>query len=112
LIGGSYAAVRMNRTYRSNGQRGAETPWWGHLDEGHGPSRLRGVALEPLGVGLVGDAQVEIVGQAGDDARHAENRLPNGRTQSASGRIWASHRYLLRSESMCRTAERTGISQV
>jgi hypothetical protein len=44
----------------------------GHLDQGHGPGRLGGVALEPLVDGLVGDAQVGVVGQAGDDAGHAE----------------------------------------
>jgi hypothetical protein len=44
----------------------------GHLDEGHGPGRVGGVALEPLVDGLVRDAQVGVVGQPGDDAGHAE----------------------------------------
>jgi len=43
-----------------------------HLDEGHGAGRVRGMALEPLVDGLIGDTEIGVVGQAGDDAGHAE----------------------------------------
>ncbi len=47
------------------------------LHESHGTGGTRGMALEPLVNGLIGDAQIWFVGERGHDALHAEVANPS-----------------------------------
>ena len=58
----SYVTPWNSRLYRFQIQRGAGALEWGHLDKGRGAGWVGGMAFEPLVHGLVGDAEVMVVG--------------------------------------------------